>query len=65
MGLHKLLERFLLEADEACEAASVGFVELLTPEIDWTIIQQVFDAIDDALQATAHDYSQLFNELNS
>jgi len=65
VGLHKLLERFLLEADEACEAASVGFVELLAPEIDWTRIQQVFDAIDDALQATAHDYSQLFNELNS
>ncbi|WP_347909863.1 hypothetical protein [Pseudomonas grandcourensis] len=59
-GLHKLLQSFLHEANEACEVASVGLEEHLVPQLDWDKIQGIFANMDKALLATAAAYGQLF-----
>ncbi|EKT4530315.1 ADP-ribosylglycohydrolase family protein [Pseudomonas putida] len=61
-GLHKLLQSFLHEANEACDVASVGLEEHLDPPLDWDKIQDIFASMDEALLATAATYGQLFED---
>lgn len=60
LGLHAMLEHFLRTADKACEAASDNEPEWTEADgsIDWGVVQQTFEAMDQALLACAFQLSQ-------
>lgn len=65
LGLYKLLEKFLLVADDAC-AAVAGLDEDIHAAdggIDWKGIEQSYEAMDEALLKTAYRLSLILEQV--
>lgn len=66
LGLHNLLENYLEVADQVCARAAEATDQdwkSASGELDWSKVEHTFDEMDKALLVTAHQLSQMIEQV--